>query len=416
MKKLFFTFVILSLSVSYAQEVLVEKNPPEHISTIIFTADDNKQQVQFPLVRVGESFTLYFDDLNADEAVYYYRITHCDYDWKPSRLLKSEYIKGMDDQYLQPVANSYATLQPYSHYQLTLPNNLTRITLTGNYLLTINDQWGEEVFSRRFVIYNPIVGVVVDVKRARDLTFFDTKQTVQFSVKEQQMRLQNPKETVKTTILQNYRWDTAVYELKPQYTLGNELIYRYDQESAFWGGNEYFNFDNKDIRMAMTGVYRVEQNQLFEHFLFANPSRANRVYTYFPDINGNFLIHTVNGQNPSTEADYAWVHFALEAQPAYWNKEIYVYGKFSNYAITPQYQLQYNDETGLFEGKVLMKQGFYNYNFAIKEGQNIDFDTIGGNFFQTENTYLVLVYYRAPGAIYDQVIGVGAASSTNITR
>lgn len=403
------------IQISNSQQFISEKNPPEHIRTIVFSAENNLEQAQFPIVRIGETFTLSFDDINANEAVYYYNITHCDYDWSASVLLKSEYIRGMDNQYILPFANSYTTLQPYSHYKLTLPNDLTYISTSGNYLLTIKDEWGNEVFSRKFIIYEPFVGIEVAIKRMRNLDFFDTKQVVQFSVKEQQIRLQNPKENIKVSVLQNYRWDTAIYNLKPQFSLGNELIYRYDDESAFWGGNEYFYFDNKDIRMTMAGVYRVEQNQLFEHFLFTNSPRSNRLYTYFPDINGNFLIQTANGENSDVEADYSWVHFSLEALPDYWNKEVYVYGKFSNYEISPQYQLQYNEDLGIFQGKILMKQGFYNYKFAIKDDQNIDFNSIDGNFYQTENTYVVLVYYREPGAVYDKVIGVGVGNSANIS-
>lgn len=32
------------------------------------------------------------------------------------------------------------------------------------------------------------------------------------------------------------------------YTVGNDLIYKYDSETQFWAGNEYLNFENKDIR------------------------------------------------------------------------------------------------------------------------------------------------------------------------
>lgn len=414
MKQLLF---LLSFGIYWGTnaQILTEKNPSDFIKTIIFkTSEDDKNQ--FPLVRTNQSFTLQFDDISGKEDTYYYKITHCNADWSPSQLLKSEYIRGMDEQPLRPESNSYATLQPYSHYRLTLPNELTKITLTGNYLLSITDSYGVELFSRRFVIYNPLVNVQSEVKRSRDLQFFDTKQVVQFTIKEKDVRLQDPKNSVKVAILQNYHWDNVITNLKPQYTMGNELIYRYDTESSFWGGNEYFNFDTKDLRVASAGILRIEQNQLFEHHLFANISRAGRVYTYYPDINGDFLVNTVNGQNPSNEADYVWVHFSLEAKPAFWSKEVYVYGKFSNYEISDEYRLLYDEKTGHFHGKVLLKQGFYNYNFATKDKNGVNFNEIDGNFQQTENNYLILVYYRAPGALYDEVIGVGGATSANISR
>ena len=248
------------------------------------------------------------------------------------------------------------------------------------------------------------------------MQYFDTQQVVQFTIRQKDFRLDNPNVAVKVAVLQNYRWDTAITAPKPQYVMGNDLVYRYDSETAFSGGNEFFYFDSKDISMPASGIARLYRDKWVNNYLFANLSRADNVYTYYPDINGNFLVNTLNGSNPTTEADYTLVHFALEGKPSFWNKEVYVYGKFSNYELNDTYKLTYDEKDGLFKGKVLLKQGFYNYKFATKAGNTIDFNEIGGNFYQTENSYLVLVYYRAPGALYDEVVGIGAASSANITR
>ena len=405
MKKLL--LILLFPWAMLSQEVLVEKTPPDYIKTIIFKADGNDKN-QFPIVRRNESFSFQFDDLGGNEETYYYKITHCNADWSASSLMKSEYLKGIDNQPIQPESNSYGTLQSYSHYRLTFPNELTQLTLSGNYMLSITDSYGTELFSRRFVVYTPQVSVPAEVKRARDLKYYDTQQVVQFTINQKDFRLDNPQVAVKVAVLQNYRWDTAITGLKPQYIIGNELVYRYDRETAFWAGNEYFYFDSKDIRVAASGIARFTRDRLVGSYLFTNVSRANSVYTYYPDINGDFLITTVNGANPANEADYTQVHFALEGKSTFWGKEVYVYGKFSNYELLDEYKLIYDEKDGLFKGQVLLKQGFYNYKFATKEGRTIDFNEIGGNFYQTENTYIILVYYRAPGALYDKVVGVGA--------
>ena len=405
MKKLL--LILLFPWAMLSQEVLVEKTPPDYIKTIIFKADGNDKN-QFPIVRRNESFSLQFDDLGGNEETYYYKITHCNADWSASSLMKSEYLKGIDNQPIQPESNSYGTLQSYSHYRLTFPNELTQLTLSGNYILSITDSYGTELFSRRFVVYTPQVSVPAEVKRARDLKYYDTQQVVQFTINQKDFRLDNPQVAVKVAVLQNYRWDTAITVLKPQYIIGNELVYRYDRETAFWAGNEYFYFDSKDIRVAASGIARFTRDRLVGSYLFTNVSRANSVYTYYPDINGDFLITTVNGANPANEADYTQVHFALEGKSTFWGKEVYVYGTFSNYELRDEYKLTYDEKDGLFKGQVLLKQGFYNYKFATKEGRTIDFNEIGGNFYQTENTYIILVYYRAPGALYDEVVGVGA--------
>lgn len=413
MKKIIFLIIIFSVySVSFSQEIA----PPNHIKSIVFKGSNNPDS-QFPIIELGESFLLEFDDLNANESDYYYNITHCDYHWNPSNLLKSEYLDGLDDQLITNFTNSYNTLQPYTNYKLSLPNELTSFKLSGNYLLTITDSSGNTIFTRRFIVYNNNVLVAMQIKRSQDLAYFDEKQNVQFSIKDPNAFLQNPQNSVKISILQNYRWDNAKTDISPQYYLGNELVYKYNTDkTSFWAGNEYLYFQNKDIRVPNYGVYRVELEKLYNDYLFTNTSRANLPYTYNPDINGNFLIETNQG-NPSDEADYIWIHFSLELNnPKLWNKEIYVYGKFSNNQLTETYQLNYNEQQGKYYGKVLLKQGFYNYKFAIKDSKGSNFNTIGGNFYQTENQYTVIVYYRSPGGIYDQVIGIGNLASTNVTQ
>ena len=363
MKKL---ILLLLFPLALQAQVLVEKTPPDYIKTIIFKADANDKN-QFPIVRRNESFSLQFDDLGGNEETYYYKITHCNADWSASSLLKSEYLKGIDNQPLQPESNSYGTLQGYSHYRLTFPNELTKITLSGNYMLSITDSYGTELFSRRFVLYTPQVNVLTEVKRARDLQYFDTQQVVQFTIRQKDFRLDNPNVAVKVAILQNYRWDTAITGVQPQYVMGNDLVYRYDRAPAFWGGNEYFYFDSKDIRVPASGISRIDRSKWVNSYLFPNVSRASNVYTYYPDINGDFLVSTLNGMNPSNEADYTQVHFALEGKSTFWNKEVYVYGKFSNYELREEYKLTYDEKDGLFKGKVLLNKGFTTISLLPKQ-------------------------------------------------
>ena len=51
-----------------------------------------------------------------------------------------------------------------------------------------------------------------------------------------------------------------------------------------------------------------------------------------------------------------------------------------------------------------------------QNGVKLPYNPIGGDFWQTENEYDVLIYYREPGARYDKLIGAGNALSTNISN
>ena len=404
---LLFPFILCS-------QIQFEVDPPENIRTVNFKGPTEDQ---FPIVTLGETMRLEFDDVLANEQDYYYKIIHCDYDWTPSQLLKSQYLDGIDNQRILDYENSFNTLQPYSNYRLAIPNENVRPKVSGNYMLEVYNDSYELQFSRRFVVYSDLVRVGATVKRSRDFNYLNEKQVVQFSINQGNFQLVNPKKEVKVAIIQNYHWQTALYNIAPQYTLGGELVYKYDKETSFFGGNEFLNFDSSDLRAPTSRISRIEVNDLYEHYLFTDVYRFNREYTYFPDINGDFAIRTLQGNDNSREAEYTQVHFSLPYDEMLNLDEVYVFGKFNNYALTEDAKMLYNENNGLMEANILMKQGFYNYKFVVKTPEGlVDLNAIGGNFHFSENNYLILVYYRNFGDLYDSIIGVGSANSRNISN
>lgn len=410
LKQIVFLFVTPLL---FAQ-VQVEVNPPENIRSVIFEGPTGDQ---FPVVQINEPVYLEFDDTTASEQDYYYKVIHCDYDWTPSQLLKSQYLTGVDNQRIIDYRNSYTTLQPYSNYRLTIPNNNVRLKVSGNYVLEIYNSSYEMQFSRRFVVFKDVVKVGAVVKRSRDFEFLNEKQVVQFTIHSGNFRLVNPKKEVKVAIIQNYYWPSARFDIKPQFTLGTELVYKYDQETSFYGGNEYLNFDTKDLRAPSAVISHIELEDIYQHYLFADRFRSVREYTYYPDINGDFVVRTLQGDDESREAEYTNLHFSLPYSKELNLDDVYVFGKFNNYAFTDENKMTYNEENGMMETAIKLKQGFYNYKYVIKkEDGEIDYSTISGDFHFTENSYLILVYYRNFGDIYDSIIGVGSTNSRDISN
>ncbi len=411
-----FVFIFFACTVYQAISQVEEKVAPQYISTIQFSGTTS--QSQLPIIRLGERLQLSFDALNGEEEDYYYVISHHNFDWTPSDLSKGEYLNGFDEVRIETYENSLNTLQIFSHYTLTIPNRETRrITKSGNYLISIYNDDNDLIFSRKFMVMEAIAGVNVEIKRSRDLKYIEEKQVVNFTVNSPTLLLINPKQNVKTLVLQNSNLKTAISNLKPQYTIGTELIYRYDKESAFWGGNEFLSFDNKDVRSASYGVRKVELSDIYENYIFTNVSRKNRPYTYNPDFNGNFIVRNIDAQNPNTEAEYVRLHFNLQYFEDIDDKEIHVYGNFNNWTIDGTTYLEYDSTSDTYRNSRLFKQGYYDYKYVLVDRDgSIDEGAIGGNFWQTENQYTVLVYYRDLGGRYDRIIGMGTGSSTNITN
>ncbi|WMW78184.1 DUF5103 domain-containing protein [Flavobacterium sp. 20NA77.7] len=408
--KLLIFYFLVSFFVT-AQET--ETLPPYNIKTVTFVQNNTNV---IPFFRLGDAFELQFDDLYGNEADYYYTIEHFNYDWTPSVLLKNEYLAGLDNQRIQNYLNSLNCLQIYSHYTISFPNKFNQIIKTGNYMVKVFDSENNLVFSRKLSIYEDTLAVGVTIRRSRDLETVQQKQNVEFIIDYQNKILQNPERNIKVAVFQNGKFNNAIYNIKPQYTIGTQLIYRYNKETQFWGGNEFLNFENKNVRGASNSVFRVTTGDIYNTHLYTNEARKNKIYTYFPDINGNFLVTNYNVTNPAIESDYCWVYFSLITDTNPLEKAIYINGMFNNYAIIPENKMDYNNESKRFEKALLIKQGFTNYQYVLVDDKGTidEKNAIDGNFFQTENNYMILVYYKGPADRYDRIIGIGNGSSIDI--
>ena len=405
---IFYLSFFLSLTILYSKSKKISETNP-FIKTVIFSGGSFNSQ--FPIINMNESLYLSFDDVSGDENFYYYKIIHCDFDWNRSKLLKSEYLEGNDDNLIEDIQSSYGTLQRYTNYKLSLPNNDVSFKISGNFILEILDTDDNIVLERKFLILNEKISVDLNVYPSQNKDKFYTHQNVQFIINTNRYKIRNPNKDIKVTILQNDQWDNLKIILKPQFIEKDRLIYRYDEESEFEGGNEYLFFDTKDLRSTNQNISFVRKENVFQHFLFTDNPRSNLNYSNYSDINGNFNPNTTLGENSDHESDYSIVYFSLARQFVIDNSKIYIYGKFNNYELTDENEMIYNPSLETFEGILLLKQGFYNYKYIIKKNDMILKNQISGSFFQTENSYTVLVYKKGFEDFYDMLIGIGRTKS-----
>ena len=416
---MFKIFCLVLIFFFTSQNILSQDISAEMIHSISFQKQGENKSSNFLIGKINDRFLISFDVLSGIEYDLYYIIDHCDYNWEKSKLLKSEYIEGFDDVKITNYTSSFNTYQIYTNYNITFPNSNTSVKKSGNYIIRIFDEYGEELFNRKFIIYENLSLVKVDIKRSKELKNINEKQIVNFEVNPNNIRFNNPDKNVKTLVFKNSNIDSPITNVKPQYKIGNKLIYKYDKELSFWGGNEYLYFDNKNIRITNVKIRGYNLKEIYENYLFNDYPRFNRKYTYNPDINGGFLINASNSGNSNNEADYANIYFTLENYNNYLNndQDIYIVGDFNNYSTDKVYKMQFNENKNQFEAVLKLKQGFYNYKYLIdNEIYKNDNKSVGGNFDETENVYSVLVYYRDYGERYDRIVGFGKGSSEFITN
>ena len=410
--KLIFTAIIINLFNSIFESIQIAQ--PPNIKTIIFKINNNSSQ--FPILKKDSFMELSFDDLNASEDDYYYKISYYNYDWSNSILFKNEFIEGLDNIRVSNYENSFNTLQRYTHYKLTLPNSSTDFKLSGNYKIHIYNSNDELQFSRRFVYLNPIISVSANVFRTRNLNYFQTHQNIKFDLTQNDLGLiQGLQDNLNIIIIQNNQWSNSISGIQPQFKNNKVLKYRYDIKTSFEGGNEYLFFDTKDLRVTGPNVSFINLGVLYESYLYTDIPREKFPYSFNQDINGGFQIRTVIGsQNAEIEADYSWVYFTLAASIELPETDLFILSDFNNYEPNRDNLMSYNKTLDVYEAKILIKQGFYNYKYYANTVSGWKPNLVSGNFFQTENSYKILVYYKAPGEIFDELIGIGETDSKQI--
>ena len=415
MKKRFVLLSALFLSFKF---IFSQSINPDHVKSISFQKQNENKYSNLFVGTINERFSLSFDILSGLEHDLYYVIEHCDFNWEKSQLIKSEYIQGFDDVKIDNYSSSFNTYQIYTNYNISFPNSNTSFKKSGNYIIKIVDEYGDEIFRRKFILYENLVTVQTEIKRSREIEFINEKQVVNFEINPINIQLNNPGKTVKVKVFKNNELNYSVDNIKPQYNMGRKLIYKYDKELSFWGGNEYLFFENKFVRNTSINIRGFDLEDIYSNFLFEDFSRKNRKYTFNPDINGGFLFNVNNSSNAEFEADYVKIHFYLQKPQAFDSgNKIYVVGDFNNYQISDEYLMDYNSRNNLFELVLKLKQGFYNYKYiAVNQEKKIIHGEISGNFDETENEYNVIVYYRNYGERFDRVVGVGKGLSQYITN
>ena len=92
----------------------------------------------------------------------------------------------------------------------------------------------------------------------------------------------------------------------------------------------------------------------------------------------------------------------------YSDKDLYLTGQLTDYKLNQGSKMLFNAETGMYEGSQFLKQGYYSYGYLTVDktdpSKKIEIDC---NYWETENTYTILIYYKSFSDQADQLIGIG---------
>lgn len=418
-KQLHIILLIISTNILFINFTIAKvfsQNQENQIKTIkIFKTVD---ELSDPIIELGsiESITLTFDDLSDNPLSYSYTLIHCTSDWNESKILKSDFMDGFEINPISDFQNSYSTTVPYTHYKLQIPNNDVKIKLSGNYLIRILDTYNPQkvILEQRFMIVEPILNIDARIRQPINLERRLTSQQLELTVGTNPLSISNPQADIVAVVLQNGQLQNSVYGVKPVFIRSNEIVYSSPDNLIFNGVNEFRSFDINSIRYISSGIQSIDQVG-GEYGVLLQPSENNRnqKYSTSSDINGKYRVNLERSEQSDIEADYVWVYFTLPFYDQLPEKEVYVYGELTDWTLSPKNLMQYNYQRSAYELRLLLKQGYYNYRYVVRDTKTGEIDPtfFEGNHFETENNYTILVYFKQPGMRYERLVGIKRLNS-----
>ncbi len=373
-----------------------------------------------PIMALGEDVKLIFkfDDISPEVKDYYYTIIHCDAEWKESYIPQEDYIDGYLENPIEDYAMSFNTTFEYVNYRIELPNSNIRLKLSGNYALVVYEDQDKEkrILTQRFHIYENATSIEGTVRRATQDAFKGAHQEIDFKVYHPNLPILNVRDEVKVVIMQNNRWDNAIRNLKPLYIRDGILDYDYNRENVFEAGNEFRYFDNRTNRMNGENVFATDFHRPYFHkTLKADEVRANKKFFQYKEMNGRYSIESQDQEvrDYDTECDYTFVHFTLQLGAPLLGGSVNVFGALTNWNANKGNEMTYNFDTGAYELSMLLKQGYYNFQYVYVPQASLiaDHTNIEGSFWEAENDYQIYVYYRDLAGRYDRLVGYRSLNS-----
>ncbi|MCW3091155.1 MAG: hypothetical protein JWP81_2224 [Ferruginibacter sp.] len=394
-----------------------QKNPEaifkDNIKAVRFHMYGDQQALPVYKLNSGDRLELHFDDLDANVKSYYYTYQLCDYDWQPVNLSPFDYIKGFTQQRITTYRFSSIAFTRYNHYQVILPEANSLPTRSGNYLLKVylDGDPAKVVFTRALLVLDPKSSVLAQFIQPFTPQFFKTHQRIKFTVNLEGLNSFNASQQVKVVVMQNNRWDNAQGNVMPTFVRGNSLEYNSENNFVFAGGKEWRWLDLRSLRLQSERVEKADYSKTATK-IYVKPDidRTNQRYVYYQDLNGLYQVTTYETINPYWQGDFATVQFSFVTpdQQPYQGKDLYLFGQLTDYKLNESTKMQYNPDKQLYENSQFLKQGYYSYGYMlVDQNDPAQRSELEGNYWETENNYTILVYYKSFTDRSDQLIGIG---------
>lgn len=358
----------------------------------------------------NDRLNISFDELSHQYRRYVYSLTHCDPDWYPTDgLFTSDYVSGYhEDITIDNYQESINTNQLYTHYTLRIPNSSCKPKISGNYRLDIiDDETKDTVITTRFMVTENIATIGKNILTDTDVDVRNRHQQISLRVDyPASLKASNPREQFRVLVMQNHRSDNQVWCPPAPILRQGTMEWTHTKDLIFPAGNEYHKFEVLDVHRNSLGVDRIDwDGEWYNVHLYHDYPR--RAYVYDEDADGAFYLRNSDNIENDIASEYVKVNFYLDTPRL--EGDVYVDGKWTYNELSEKYLMQYDEENKWYHAEIPLKYGYYSYQYLNIQSDNVKSlsptrDT-EGDFYQTENRYLIMVYYRGNGDRYWRLVG-----------
>ncbi len=452
MKHLFLLFLLIVfsnkvLSFDFKATDSIYRNDIKSVQFCSYTTSNSENAKKlknlFPIIsqtyfdndyRNNNGLALKFDIINKDYENFVVRFFHYNHDWAPSQLSGLDFLEEdeFNEYEIYDMYKSSNTDIDYIHYKIKLPN----FGLSGNYILAVFPEKSDiPVITKKFFVISPCSKINTSFNELNNKK--GEKQTFKILLNYKDLNIESPSQNLKVIIAQNKNYDQSIiinstsnlitdnFEQMLQFEIVNP-------KKQFHGGNEFRHFDirkNSPTNLEISEQYygksefksietkstpfpelntNINSRDYDTHpltvFLAPDTPRNKMSYQAIDDINGTFTVSNSEGENIDTTGNYVYTYFVLKNAPLY-RHGLFLYGELTNWKFNKDFQFSYDQGDNIYYLKVLLKQGYYNYTYLLKDKKEIMSHQVDGSFSQTENIYEVFVYNCSPDQSADSLIG-----------
>ncbi|MEP6611867.1 MAG: DUF5103 domain-containing protein [Mucilaginibacter sp.] len=414
MTKWWFTAVLTLFTLSAIAQPYTDSVYRHEIKSVEFY--NSAKPASFPIIPLnsGETVTLGFDNLAGGTLNYHYTIEHCDAEWNSSNISSVEYLKNYNDDRILTYSYSIATVQKYTHYELKLPNENIAPKIPGNYILKVYEDSDPTklVLTRKLYVVTPKINIAAEIVPSSDNATRQTNQKVNFTLDYNSQRVQNPSRDVRTVVMQNNRPETGILNTQPTYIRGTQLIYSDVTINDFPAVNEFRHFDTRTLKLNSQGIQHIYRDTANSVLMLTDPDRNRANYTLEYDLDGSYYVLNQDGTDPRTDADYAHMLFSMATTKQPNTGSPYIVGRFNDYKLDEHSKMTFDAGLNKYVNSVFLKQGVYDYAYVwVDKKGKADITALEGSYFETENDYQILVYYRPSGARWEELVGYKVLNS-----